>query len=75
MMVSFELLQLFLFQSEWHLSVRVESKFPVLHRLKFDVDDLNDTVKDHVIVELKLLVEIVLLLELLELLCSIQQIV
>lgn len=42
-----------------------------MHHLKFDIDDLDDTVEDHVVIELKLLVEIVLLLELFELLSRI----
>ena len=52
-----------LLAGQWHYDVRICLLLVVLHHFKFDVDDLHDPIKDHVIVELKLLVQIVLLFQ------------
>jgi len=56
-----------------HRRIRVNFLLPFLHHLKLDIDHLNDAVEDHVVVELKFLVKIVLFFELFKLLgCSLQ---
>ena len=41
--------------------VRVDPLFPFLHNLELDINDLNDSIIDHMVIKVELLVQIVLL--------------
>ena len=51
-----------------HDDVGVDLLLPFLHHFELDVDDLHDSVVDHVVVEVELLVQVVLFFQLVELL-------
>ena len=65
----------YLLRCERYNKVRVSQLFILLHHFKLYVYHLKDAIEDHVVVKVKLLIQIVLFLKLIKLLCRFLHIV